>query len=76
MKAENKILGLACLLTQPTVAEAAGEGAPHGELGEEVAVYVTLRSGATALCATADPSGEDPRARRAMTENEFYVSYA
>jgi len=50
----------ALLLTRPTVAEAAGVGAPHGELGEEVVAYVTLRSGATALCATADPGGEDP----------------
>ncbi len=94
MKAENKVFGLACLLTlihytgaymrvpvlplyalesalltQPTVAEAAGVGAPHGELGEEVAACVTLRSGAMALCAAADPGGEDPRTRLAMTEN-------
>jgi len=88
VKAENKVLGLACLLTliryteaymrvpvlplyalepalltQPTVAEAAGVGAPHGELGEEVAAYVTLRPRATAFRATADPRayGQGPQ---------------
>jgi hypothetical protein len=36
----------AVLLTHPAVAEAAVVGVPHGELGEEVAAFVTLKPGA------------------------------
>ncbi len=36
----------AVLLTHPAVAEAAVVGAPHAELGEEIAAFVTLRPGA------------------------------
>lgn len=38
----------AVLLDHPAVAEAAAVGAPHPELGEEVAAFVTLRPGARA----------------------------
>jgi len=36
----------AALAAHPSVAEAAVVGVPHGELGEEVAAFVTLRAGA------------------------------
>ena len=36
----------AVLTAHPSVAEAAVVGVPHGELGEEVAAFVTLRAGA------------------------------
>jgi long-chain acyl-CoA synthetase len=38
----------AVLVSHPAVAEAAVVGLPHGELGEEVAAFVTLRAGARA----------------------------
>jgi long-chain acyl-CoA synthetase len=38
----------AALLGHPAVAEAAVVGVAHAELGEEVAAFVTLRSGARA----------------------------
>ena len=38
----------AALAAHPAVAEAAVVGVPHADLGEEVAAFVTLRTGATA----------------------------